>query len=105
MGKFSGKVGIITTVETAQSVWEAVAIEKSYVGEVTRNSRRYQTGENLNDDVVLNNEISILADESALMNFHNMKYVVWMGAKWKITNIEVRRPRLILTIGGLYNGG
>ena len=29
--------------------------------------------------------------------------VTEMGAKWKITDVEVQYPRLLLTIGGLYN--
>jgi hypothetical protein len=33
-----------------------------------------------------------------------MRYVEWMNARWKITSIDVKRPRVILTIGGVYNG-
>ena len=50
------------------------------------------------------NEISIVADPFANQNFHTMLYVEFMGTKWKITNVEVKRPRLTLTLGGVYNG-
>ena len=62
----------------------------------------WQQGENLNDDLVVNNIISIVADPFANENIHTMKFVRWMGVAWKITNVEIQRPRLILTLGGVY---
>lgn len=67
-------------------------------------TRQLQSGETLNDDINIANEISIVADPFARKNFHKMRYVAYMGAKWKISKVEVGYPRLILTIGGLYNG-
>ena len=58
----------------------------------------------INDDININNSISIVADPYAYENFHNMRYAILEGVKWKITNVEINRPRLILTIGGVYNG-
>ena len=69
-----------------------------------RNTRNLQTADQLNDNVNIANQISIVADPFANQHFHNMRYVAYMGAKWKVTTVEVQRPRLILTIGGLYNG-
>lgn len=65
---------------------------------------RLQTSESLNDDINVANEISIVADPFAMQNFHKMRYVVFMGEKWKVSSVEVQYPRLILTIGGIYNG-
>lgn len=78
-------------------------VERPYYGDVIRNTRRYEKGEHLHDNLNVDNRISILADAYANENFHNMKYVVWMGSKWKITNVEVERPRLILTISNVWN--
>lgn len=78
-------------------------VERPYYGDVIRNTRRYEKGEHLNDNLNVDNRISILADAYANENFHNMKYVVWMGSKWKITNVDVERPRLILTISNVWN--
>jgi hypothetical protein len=67
-------------------------------------SSQWQAGENLNDNMNINNRISILADPFAYQNFHTIKYINWMGAKWKVGSVEVQSPRLILAIGGVYNG-
>lgn len=104
MAKFYGSVGYADTVETAPGVWEEGITERMYFGDLTRNTRRLQSSDTLNDDINVANEISIVADPFANQNFHKMRYVSFMGSKWKITNVEVQYPRLILTIGGVYNG-
>lgn len=104
MAKFYGVIGYADTVETAPGVWTEQITERNYAGDVIKNTRRWQSGENLNDDLTLNNTISVVADPFAYQNFYAMRYIKWMGASWKITNVEVQRPRLILTIGGVYNG-
>lgn len=104
MGKFYGVIGYAETVETKPSVWEEQITERNYFGDLIRNTRRLQSADQLNDNINVANEISIVADPFAYQNFHSMRYVEFMGAKWKITNVEVQYPRLILTVGGLYNG-
>lgn len=103
MAKFYGPIGYSETVETIPGVWKEQITEKMYYGELIRNTRRLQTADKLNDDVNIANEISIVADIFANENIFSMRYVGFMGAKWKITNVEVMYPKLILTIGGLYN--
>lgn len=104
MAKFYGVIGYAETKETKPGVWSEVINERSYYGDVLRISRRLQAGENLNDDFTVNNEISIVADPFAYQNFHAMRYIKWMGASWKVVKVDVQRPRLILSIGGVYNG-
>ena len=70
-----------------------------------RNTRKLQGAEKVNDDISIANEISVVADPFACQNFHRMRYIEFMGAKWKVSNVEVQYPRLILTIGGVYNAG
>lgn len=103
MAKFFGSVGYADTKETTAGVWEESITERTYFGDVLKLSKRDQAGEKLNDDLTVNNEISIVADPFAYSHFHKMKFVRWMGAAWKITNVVVQRPRLILSIGGVYN--
>lgn len=103
MAKFYGAIGYAETKETTPGVWEEQITEKFYYGELVRNTRRIQSSDKLNDDINVANELSILADPFANQNFHSMRYAEFMGAKWKISNVEVQYPRLILTIGGLYN--
>lgn len=104
MAKFYGAVGYAVTEENTPGVWDERIIERMYYGELIRNTRKLQTTEYLNDDINISNEISILADPFAYANFHSMRYVDFMGAKWKIISVEVQYPRLILTVGGVYNG-
>lgn len=104
MGKFCGLIGYTKTSEKVPGVWSEVVTERKYRGDIIRDSRRYQSSDNLNDNITISNHISIVADPFAYENFYAMRYIKWMGVSWKITNIEVQRPRLILTIGGVYNG-
>ena len=104
MAKFYGVIGYSETIETEPGVWEDHVTERSYQGDLIRNTRRLQSSGGINDDVNISNEISILADPFAYQNFHAMRYVEFMGAKWKISNVEVQYPRLILSLGGVYNG-
>jgi hypothetical protein len=105
MAKFYGAIGFAETAETSPGVWEEQITERMYYGELIRNARRLQSADQLNDDINVANEISIIADPFANQNFYAMRYVEFIGAKWKISNVEVQYPRLLLTIGGLYNAG
>lgn len=103
MARFYGIVGYAETVETVPGVWEEQITERNYSGEVHKISKKWQSGESLNDDLVVSNEISIVADPFAFNNFHNIRYVVWMGVKWKVSRMDIQRPRITLTLGGVYN--
>ena len=104
MAKFYGAIGYAVTEETKPGVWMEKITERMYYGDLTRNTRKLQSTDQLNDNINVANEISIVADPFANENFHSMKYVEFMGAKWKIASVEVQYPRLILTVGGVYNG-
>lgn len=104
MTKFCGKIGFAHTEKTKPGIWEEVITERRYFGDVTKNYQRHDPTEYLNDNVNVSNIISIVADPFAFENFFGIRYVEWMGAKWKVTSVEVQRPRLILNIGGVYNG-
>lgn len=105
MAKWFGKIGYAQTVETRPGIYEEIIVEREYFGEVIRNTRRLQSGDQINDDINISNEISIIADPFAYDNFHSMRYVEFMNAKWKVSNIDVQYPRLKLTVGGLHNDG
>lgn len=102
MNKFYGVIGYAETVETTPGVWEEKIVARNYYGDILRNNRQLQSSEHLNDDINISNEISILADPYADNHFHAMRYAEFMGARWKITRVEVQYPRLKLTLGGLY---
>lgn len=106
--RFSGAVGYATTSETSPGVWKDTVTEKTYFGDVIRNARRLEPPSMvppmLNANVALENQFSIVADAYAYANYRNIRYVMWEGLRWTVTNIEVQRPRLIFTIGGPWNG-
>jgi hypothetical protein len=104
MAKFYGKVGYATEVETEPGIWEPTIVERTYYGELTRNSSKFQVSSEVNGKVDISNEISIVADPYATMNFHKIRYVEFMDTKWHVSHVEVKRPRLILSVGGVYNG-
>ena len=104
MNKWYGVIGYAENVEVEVGVWEDSIIERSYFGDIVRNTRKLQNSGGSNDDINVANTISIVADPYANQNFHAMRYVEFMGARWKVTDVEVQYPRLLLTIGGVYNG-
>lgn len=104
MARFYGPVGYGETVETLPGVWETIITERSYFGDVIRNARKLANEEKVNNDISVSNSISIVADEHAYEHFFAIQYVKWAGTRWKVSEVEVQRPRLILRLGGVYNG-
>lgn len=104
MAKYYGTVGYGVPTEVRPGIWKDEIVERKYYGDVIRNNRRLESSGQVNDDINISNEISILADPYANENFHLIKYVEFMGAKWKVSNVTVQIPRLILSVGGVYNG-
>lgn len=105
MAKFCGVIGYAKPKEVSPGVWKDEIIEREYTGDTLRNIGNWTPSSySTNDNMNVNNQISILTDPYAMENTHIMKYIEFMGHKWKITSFEVRYPRLILTVGGVYNG-
>lgn len=102
--RFFGKVAYGYTAETAPGVWDDNIVVVEYTGTVVRNTRKLPEGETVNNDLTVNNSISIVADEYANNNFFAIRYVEWAGAKWTVTDVEVLSPRLLLRLGKVYHG-
>ena len=103
MGRFYGTVGYAVTIDKGHGVWEEVITEKHYYGDWLRLYSRHDNSGNINDNLTFGNRISIVADSFAFENFSHIRYVNILGAKWKVTEAEPQRPRIILTLGGEYN--
>ena len=104
MAKIYGKVGYAITEEVKPGVWSEQITERPYFGDLIKVNRTLQNSGNLNDNINITHNVSIVADPFAYQNFHAIRYVDCMGAKWKVSSVEVKYPRLILSVGGLYNG-
>ena len=104
MAKYYGMIGFGETEETVPGVWTEIIVERPYCGDTIKNTRLLQNSGDVNDNINIANQISIVSDPYADCNFFKIRYVEFMNAKWKVSSVDVQRPRLILTIGGLYNG-
>lgn len=104
MARFYGMIGYGESVETEPGVWTDIIIERPYYGDVIRNARTLQQDDKINNDIALGNSISIVADAYANEHFHAIRYIQLAGTLWVVTDVEVQSPRLILRLGGVYNG-
>lgn len=104
MAKFYGEVGYGESVEKAPGVYVDDIVEKQYYGDVVRNTRKLSDGTDINNDISVNNSISIVADAYANEHFFAIRYIRWMGSLWIVSDVEVQAPRLILRLGSVYNG-
>jgi len=105
MAKYCGIVGFMETVETSPGVWTEQITERKYYGDLVRNRKRFENvASQINENLNIQNEFSIVSDPYANQNFHQIRYVEYMGTKWKVTSVDVQFPRLTLSVGGVYNG-
>lgn len=106
MSKFYGKIGFANTEEDQNEpgIWSGI-VERNYYGDLIRTTKNDQGNDKINDDIAIHNELSVLVDPYAMNHFSDIKYVEFMGTKWKVTGVEIKFPRLILTTGSVYNGG
>lgn len=104
MAKWYGNIGFTNTMETDPGIWEDEIVERPYFGDVINEQWKRQPSGGVNDDINVANRISIVADPYAMDHCSTITYVEFMGAKWKVSDINVQYPRLILTLRGVWNG-
>lgn len=103
MARFSGEIGYATAIEISPGTWDEVITEKKYCGDVTRVAKRDSEGVSVNDSISVMHSISVVADELT-KNFLAIRYIRWMGVLWKVREVEVQHPRLVMRLGDVYNG-
>lgn len=104
MARYSGIVTYVTQAETVPGVWTDSVNGHLMRGDVLRMGSSNQNGDKVHSDVTLSHRVSLVADEYALGNYHDIKYIQFNGRDWTVTSIEVQHPRIIVTLGGLWNG-
>ena len=102
--RFAGNVGFVRSVETAPGVWDDVVTLRNHYGDVVRDTRTWTQGEKVNPDLRVGQSISIVVDDFAIENVSQIKFVSWAGVLWTVVEVELQRPRLLLRLGGEYNG-
>ena len=103
MARWYGTIGYAEVTETEPGVWTETIVPRKYYGDLNRNIRHISSNDKVNEDISVNNELSIVSGPYAMENFYQMRYAEFMGVKWKVSSVEVRYPRLILSLGGVYN--
>lgn len=103
MGKYYGHLGYGITKEIEPGIWDTVIEEREVFGDVLKNTKQVSGSDKVNDDISISDQISFLADPYIKLNFHLVKYITYLGTKWKITSVSEDFPRLIVTLGGVYN--
>jgi hypothetical protein len=110
MSKYAGLVGYVTQEESVPGVWSQVEKTSTMKGDIIRQSstngngaRISDTGK-INDDISLSHRVSLLGDAYAFNNYYAIKWIKIDGHKWQVTSVELQRPRIIITVGGLWNG-
>jgi len=103
MAKYHGKIGFGQTSEIKPGVWKDTITEKNYYGDILQNYVRNENSQQVNDNLNISNRFSIISDPFATQNFHSIKYLEYLGIKWKVTSVDLQYPRLILSVGGVWN--
>jgi hypothetical protein len=104
MAKFAGLVGFVSQEETARSVWSQVETQRMMKGDVIRQSLNHQNDDKVNSDITLGHRVSLLGDAYATENYYKLKWLQYKGIKWEVTSVEMQRPRIIVSLGGVWNG-
>lgn len=102
MAKYYGIIGFATQQETKPGIWEDVIEERPYKGDVLRNGRRYDRSESINDNFTITNQFSIVSDAFLYSHIPALRYLEYMGSKFKIVSAEIDRPRVTISVGGVY---
>ena len=104
MAKFAGLVGYVTQEESVPGVWSPVEKTVMMKGDIIRQSSSVQNDDKVNSDITLNHRVSLIGDAYAFDSYYNLKWIILNGRKWEVSSVELQRPRLIVSVGGLYNG-
>lgn len=105
MNRWCAKIGFAEQVETAPSVWTEKITERTYRGDVLRCTRRLNDSqEKISYNISISNQISVIGDAYMRYHFVDMRWIEFMGAKWKTAEVDASQaPRLIITLGELWN--
>ena len=104
MAKFYGAIGFAIPTLVERGVVRDEISERMYRGDIQSQSRRWQPGETLTDELTCSMRLSIVADNFANIHLGQIRYVKYGGTAWEVNTVEVARPRLVLSVGGVYNG-
>lgn len=100
--KWFGQIAFTVQSENEAGITTETLVIRDYYGDllkVYKNDENNQVNLNFN----VRNRISVLADPFAMNTFHSIAYITFMGAKWRVSGVEVQFPRLLIDLGDVYN--
>ena len=100
--RYADKLGFILTQETTPGVWETKTVEHFAKGDVVQRAYRWDDAQSVNADLDITNQISIVYDNFFIHNMFALRWAAWQGKKWNVSRIELKPPRMILTLGKEY---
>ncbi len=104
MTRFRGSIGINRgSVETSPGIFEPSIEELEVTGEMRNPSARWPAHQQ-GGSVSARHALSIVTPEDSIVDYTEVVYVIWQSQKWSVVSIQYKRPRIELTLGGLYNG-
>ena len=101
--RYHGFIGYSVDVETYPGVWEEEIVEHELYGNVIKQRINVQGEKTVNPKITISNNISIIANPYAYEHVEAIRYATYLGKKWNVTDIEIQTPRIILTLGDIYN--
>ena len=104
--KWYGYIGFAESVQDPNdpTVYKNDIIEIPFYGDLKKLYKSdKEVANQINDNISINNIISVVANPFAMANFHKIKYITFAGTKWKITSVEVNYPRLEIYLGSAWN--
>lgn len=104
MSIYCGKIGFVFSDEVRPGVFQNKVIEKQCFGNILSLSKKTGSDSKIVDDIIIDSRISILGEPYIHENLPHIKYLTYMGNKWKVSSvIPADYPRLTITLGGVYN--
>lgn len=105
--KYSGMAGVVEdSIEISPGIWKPAGVrEIKATGDFVSSRKEFSVrSDSTNDDVTMSNTISIVMSKDLFNNLSNLRYLTVNGARYKVTSFEINRPRIVITLGGLWNG-
>lgn len=102
MAKYSGLVGYVTEEEISPGVWQPKNNSRKMRGDIIRQTSNNQNDMKVNNDTTLSHRVSLVGDAYAFSNYYDIKWIDIDGYRWKVSSVEVQRPRIIVSLGGPY---
>jgi hypothetical protein len=104
MARYWGVIGINRgPVQTSPGILTPKIEEVQVSGEM-RQERLNWPQAGMREGLSARHVLSVITPEDSDIDFTEAVYISWQGRKWSVTSIQYKRPRVELSLGGIYSG-